>query len=159
MSYPPLPEALVVPVYDNHTHLEMGLGDDAPDYLEQLDSASSVGVRGVVQVGTDLESSRWSAEVAAREPRILAAVNIPSLGVAALCGAAIAEMSDDELATAADRTTVFAKLNPAQKERVVRALHARNHVVGFLGDGINDGPALMEADVGIAIGAGAWSEW
>src|SRR5690554_3938819 len=54
----------------------MGLGDDAPDYLEQLDSASSVGVRGVVQVGTDLESSRWSAEVAAREPRILAAVAI-----------------------------------------------------------------------------------
>jgi TatD DNase family protein len=76
LSYPPLPEALVVPVYDNHTHLEMGLGDDAPDYREQLDSASSVGVRGVVQVGTDLESSRWSAEVAAREPRILAAVAI-----------------------------------------------------------------------------------
>jgi TatD DNase family protein len=66
----------VVPVYDNHTHLEMGLGDDAPDYLEQLDSASSVGVRGVVQVGTDLESSRWSAEIAAREPRVLAAVAI-----------------------------------------------------------------------------------
>ncbi|MHA6696073.1 TatD family hydrolase [Homoserinimonas sp. A520] len=76
MSYPPLPEPLVVPVYDNHTHLEMVLGDDAPDYRDQLDSASSVGVRGVVQVGTDLESSRWSAEVAAREPRILAAVAI-----------------------------------------------------------------------------------
>ncbi|MHA6670340.1 TatD family hydrolase [Homoserinimonas sp. A447] len=76
MSYPPLPEPLVVPVYDNHTHLEMGLGDDAPDYRDQLDSASSVGVRGVVQVGTDLESSRWSAEIAAREPRILAAVAI-----------------------------------------------------------------------------------
>jgi TatD DNase family protein len=76
LSYPPLPEALVVPVYDNHTHLEMGLGDDAPDYRQQLDSASSVGVRGVVQVGTDVESSRWSAEIAAREPRILAAVAI-----------------------------------------------------------------------------------
>jgi TatD DNase family protein len=95
LSYPPLPEALVVPVYDNHTHLEMGLGDDAPDYLEQLDRASSVGVRGVVQVGTDLESSRWSAEIAAREPRVLAAVAIhpneaPRLG--ARLDAALAEI-------------------------------------------------------------------
>ncbi|GAB3409735.1 TatD family hydrolase [Schumannella luteola] len=79
-DYPPLPEALVVPVYDNHTHLEPSfdperVGDDGGlGYLEQLDRASSVGVRGVVQVGTDLASSRWSAEVAAREPRVLAAV-------------------------------------------------------------------------------------
>ena len=97
MSYPPLPEALVVPVYDNHTHLEMGLGDDAPDYRQQLDSASSVGVRGVVQVGTDIESSRWSAEIAAREPRILAAVAIhpneaPRLDSAGELDAALVEI-------------------------------------------------------------------
>ncbi len=75
-DYPPLPEALVVPVYDNHTHMEIADGDEPLDYREQLDRASSVGVRGVVQVGTDLETSRWSAEVAAREPRVLAAVAI-----------------------------------------------------------------------------------
>jgi len=75
-TYPPLPVPLVVPVYDNHTHLEMGIGDDALDYREQLDRASSVGVKGVVQVGTDLETSRWSAETAGREPRMLAAVAI-----------------------------------------------------------------------------------
>jgi len=76
VDYPPLPPALVVPVYDNHTHLEPSgsLGDGLLDYREQLDRASSVGVRGVVQVGGDLESSRWSAKVAAREPRVLAAV-------------------------------------------------------------------------------------
>jgi Mg2+-importing ATPase len=68
-----------------------------------------------------------------------------------LLGARIAEMSDMELAEAADHTTVFAKLNPAQKERVVRALHAKGHVVGFLGDGINDSPALKAADVGISV--------
>lgn len=73
-EYPPLPEALVVPVYDNHTHLEIEDGLVALDYREQLDRASSVGVRGVVQVGTDLATSRWSAEVAGREPRVLAAV-------------------------------------------------------------------------------------
>ncbi|MCU1439200.1 MAG: hypothetical protein JWP85_197 [Rhodoglobus sp.] len=78
LEYPPLPEALTVGVYDNHTHLE--ISDGAPgeqlDYREHLDRASSVGVRGVVQVGGDLETSRWSAEIASREPRVLAAVAI-----------------------------------------------------------------------------------
>jgi TatD DNase family protein len=74
LSYPPLPEPLVVPVYDNHTHLEIADGEDPLDYREQLDRASTVGVRGVVQVGTDVATSRWSAEMAASEPRMLAAV-------------------------------------------------------------------------------------
>lgn len=73
-EYPPPPEPLVVSVYDNHTHLEFADGENPLDYREQLDRASSVGVRGVVQVGTDLETSRWSADIAAREPRVLAAV-------------------------------------------------------------------------------------
>jgi P-type Mg2+ transporter len=68
-----------------------------------------------------------------------------------LLGGEIAKMSDSELAEIVTRTTVFAKLNPAQKERVVRALHARGHVVGFLGDGINDSPGLKAADVGISV--------
>jgi TatD DNase family protein len=76
--WPPLPEALTVPVYDNHTHLEPPTTDDGwqsrLDYRDALDRASSVGVRGVVQVGTDLASSQWSAEIAAIEPRVLAAV-------------------------------------------------------------------------------------
>ncbi|MDI2099543.1 TatD family hydrolase [Ruicaihuangia caeni] len=82
--FPPMPEPLTVGVYDNHTHLDPEVGTTQPgpdgepplDYLEQLDRASAVGVRGVVQVGTDVETSRWSAEVAAREPRVLAAVAI-----------------------------------------------------------------------------------
>ncbi len=83
-DYPPLPEALVVPVYDNHTHLDPSTdsgrrvadGGEPLDYREHLDRASSVGVKGVVQVGTDLATSRWSAEVAGVEPRVLAAVAI-----------------------------------------------------------------------------------
>jgi P-type Mg2+ transporter len=71
-----------------------------------------------------------------------------------LLGARIAQMSDVELAEIAERTMVFAKLNPAQKERVVRALRAKRHVVGFLGDGINDSPALKAADVGISVDTG-----
>jgi TatD DNase family protein len=76
LSYPPLPEALVVPVYDNHTHLEISDGENPLDYREQLDRASSVGIRGVVQVGNDVPTSIWSAETAAVEPRMLAAVAI-----------------------------------------------------------------------------------
>ncbi|MFU8946273.1 TatD family hydrolase [Mycetocola zhadangensis] len=76
ISFPPLPESLAVSVYDNHTHLEIADGDIALDYREHLDRASSVGVRGVVQVGTDVATSIWSAETAAIEPRMLAAVAI-----------------------------------------------------------------------------------
>jgi P-type Mg2+ transporter len=68
-----------------------------------------------------------------------------------LLGSKVAQMTDAELADIADRTTVFAKLTPAQKEQVVRALHAKGHVAGFLGDGINDSPALKVADVGISV--------
>ncbi|MET3767851.1 TatD DNase family protein [Marisediminicola sp. UYEF4] len=101
LSYPPLPPSLVVPCYDNHTHLEIADGNDPLDYLQQLDMASSVGIRGVVQVGGDLETSRWSAEMAAREPRMLAAVAIhpneaPAYAAAGTLDAAIAEI--DELA-------------------------------------------------------------
>ncbi len=99
LSYPPLPPALIVGVYDNHTHLEISDGDDPLDYREQLDRASSVGVRGVVQVGNDLETSRWSAEMAAREPRMLAAVAIhpneaPRYEAAGELDAALAEIDD-----------------------------------------------------------------
>lgn len=73
-EYPASPEALDVPVYDNHTHLEIADGAMALSVAEHLERAAAVGIAGAVQVGTDLATSRWSAEVAAREPRLLAAV-------------------------------------------------------------------------------------
>ena len=72
-----------------------------------------------------------------------------------LLGKQIEQMTDQELAGVADRTTVFAKLTPAQKERIVGALHLNGHVVGFLGDGINDSAALKAADVGISVDTAA----
>ncbi|MGA2550155.1 MAG: magnesium-translocating P-type ATPase [Burkholderiaceae bacterium] len=68
-----------------------------------------------------------------------------------ILGTAIEQMDDAQLSEAAESGTVFAKLTPAHKERVVRALHARGHVVGFMGDGINDAPALRAADIGISV--------
>lgn len=66
-------------------------------------------------------------------------------------GSEIEAMDEATLAEVAEQVSVFAKLSPSQKARVVNALHLRNHVVGFLGDGINDGPALKAADVGISV--------
>lgn len=74
IEYPPPPAPLGVQVYDNHAHLEFADGDNPLDYREHLDQAGAVGVAGVVQVGTDVETSTWSAAVASHEPRVLAAI-------------------------------------------------------------------------------------
>jgi Mg2+-importing ATPase len=66
-------------------------------------------------------------------------------------GREIEGLDDAALAVLAEGTTVFAKVSPAQKARIVDALHRKGHVVGFLGDGINDGPALHAADIGISV--------
>jgi len=76
LEYPPPPPGLMVHVYDNHAHLEFADGENPMTYQEHLDRAGSVGVAGVVQVGTDVETSTWSAQVAGLEPRILAAVSL-----------------------------------------------------------------------------------
>jgi Mg2+-importing ATPase len=68
-----------------------------------------------------------------------------------LLGTQIETMSDAELAEAASVTSVFARLAPAHKERIIHALQSKGHVVGFMGDGINDAPALKAADVGISV--------
>ncbi|MGF6743603.1 magnesium-translocating P-type ATPase [Paraburkholderia atlantica] len=69
-------------------------------------------------------------------------------------GRDVEQMNDVELCAAVECTTVFAKLTPLQKARVVKALQTNDHTVGFLGDGINDAPALRDADVGISVDTG-----
>ncbi len=68
-----------------------------------------------------------------------------------LLGAQIAKMSDDELKIAVEKTNIFAKLAPDQKVRVIRVLRENGHVVGFMGDGINDAAAMKASDVGISV--------
>lgn len=68
-----------------------------------------------------------------------------------LLGNDIDALSDEELIKIAKNTTVFAKLTPAHKERIVELLRVGGHVVGFMGDGINDAPALRAADIGISV--------
>jgi Mg2+-importing ATPase len=68
-----------------------------------------------------------------------------------LLGSQIEGMSETALAEAASVTSVFARLAPAHKEHIIRALQSKGHVLGFMGDGINDAPALKAADVGISV--------
>jgi len=69
----------------------------------------------------------------------------------ALGGREIDAMDDEQLASAALDTTLFCRVSPAQKTRILRALRSRGRVVGFMGDGINDAPALHAADLGISV--------
>jgi Mg2+-importing ATPase len=70
---------------------------------------------------------------------------------AILMGRDIEQMTDGALAAKAEETVIFARLTPAQKTRIVLTLKARGHVVGYIGDGINDAPSLRAADVGISV--------
>jgi P-type Mg2+ transporter len=72
--------------------------------------------------------------------KICQVVGIPTETV--LLGSQVEKMSDAELGEAAERTTLFARITPGHKQRVIQVLKERHHVVGFLGDGINDSPAL-----------------
>ncbi len=68
-----------------------------------------------------------------------------------LTGRQMGEMSDEALWQSAERVNLFAEVDPNDKERIIHALHRTGHVVGFLGDGINDAPALYAADIGISV--------
>ena len=76
-------------------------------------------------------------------------LNIPVLGL--LTGKEIAQMDDLSLRNQVETANLFCRVNPAQKERVILALKANGHVVGYLGDGINDAPSLHSADVGLSV--------
>ena len=80
---------------------------------------------------------------------VCAQLNIPVTGV--LTGKEIAQMDDSALRIRVGTANLFCRVNPSQKDRVILALRARGHVVGYLGDGINDAPSLQSADVGLSV--------
>ena len=81
--------------------------------------------------------------------QVCAAVGLP--GDHIVTGVELDGMTDGASGHVAEQATGFARLTPAQKTRVIGALRSRNHLVGFLGDGINDAPALRAADVGVSV--------
>jgi cation-transporting ATPase F len=78
----------------------------------------------------------------------------PGSGPRVITGSELAAMQDVELGEAVDRAQVFARVSPEQKLRLVGALQRRRHVVAMTGDGVNDAPALRQADIGVAMGHG-----
>ena len=102
----------------------------------------------------DLARLGIGIKIVTGDNRFVAAHVAESIGLkgdALLTGEAMHSLSDPALWHRVDRTDVFAEVDPQQKERIVRALQRAGHAVGYLGDGIDDAPALYEADVGISV--------
>ena len=110
-----------------------------PDVRQTIIDLSERGVQLKIITGDNCKVARHVAE----------AVNLPVVNL--VTGRELNDMSDEALLHAAERITVFAEVDPNQKERIIRALQKTSHVVGYMGDGINDAPALHTADVGISV--------
>jgi len=109
------------------------------DVAETLRSLEHYGVEIKILTGdNDLVTKKIAKEI-----------NLPVKGV--LLGSEIEKMSDEHLANVVESITIFARVLPEQKEKIIRILRAKGHVVGYLGDGINDAPSLKQADVGISV--------
>ncbi|EMX8932220.1 magnesium-translocating P-type ATPase [Enterobacter asburiae] len=101
-----------------------------------------------------LKASGITVKILTGDSELVAAKVCHEVGLDAgdvVVGSDIEHLSDDELAKLARRTTLFARLTPMHKERIVTLLKREGHVVGFMGDGINDAPALRAADIGISV--------
>jgi Mg2+-importing ATPase len=114
-----------------------------PDAREMLETLRRDGVKIKILTGDN--------ELVAR--RVCSDVGLD--GGRLVLGEQVDRMSDSALSVVAERTPVFARVSPAQKNRILLALKRRGHVVGFLGDGINDAPSLHAADVGISFSSAA----
>ena len=108
---------------------------------------------GIVETLAELKALGIAVKVITGDNRHVAAHvgEAAGLGGDVLTGAALTETADEALWHLAETTDIFAEIDPQQKERIVRALQHRGHAVAYLGDGINDAPALRAADVGISV--------
>jgi len=119
-------------------------------FLAFLDPPKETAARSLVQLkkyGVDVKILTGDNELVTRKICKEVGLEIQSI----LKGSEVAAMDDKALAKAAEQATVFDKLEPDQKRRIISVLRARGHVVGFMGDGINDAPALEAADIGISV--------
>jgi len=120
-------------------------------FLDPPKESAAAAVRALHEHGVQVKVLTGDNEVVTR--KVCAMVGIDP--GATVLGGDIERMDDAALAQAVARTTVFAKLLPEQKARLIAALRKSGHVVGYLGDGINDGPALKAADVGVSVDGAA----
>jgi P-type Mg2+ transporter len=116
-------------------------------FLDPPKETATAAIRALRQHGVAVKVVTGDNDLVSR--KICSEVGLPTERV--LLGPEIEGMTDEALADAAEGTTLFARASPAHKQRVIRALQSRGHTVGFMGDGINDAPALRAADVGVSV--------
>lgn len=148
---------LAVAVRDVPITHELALQDEADLVLVGLLTFLDPPKPGADATLRDLEAAGVSLRMITGDNRHAAAHVAKMVGLdehALLTGEVVAELDDSALATRAASTAVFAEVDPLAKERIIRALRSGGQVVGYLGDGINDAPALHAADVGISVDSG-----
>jgi Mg2+-importing ATPase len=116
-------------------------------FLDPPKETAAAAIKALQSRGVSIKVITGDNELCSR--KVCKDVGLPTDFV--LLGDAVEKMSDPELADAAEKTALFARVSPAHKERIIRMLQSRKHTVGFMGDGINDAPALHAADVGISV--------
>ncbi len=121
-------------------------------FLDPPKETAGPAIAALVAAGIRVKVLTGDNEFVTRTICTLVRLEMPTDEV--LLGADVEKMSDAELQSTVERTAIFARLAPEDKARIIRALQACGHVVGFLGDGINDAPALRAADVGISADGG-----
>jgi Mg2+-importing ATPase len=116
-------------------------------FLDPPKESAGIAIAALARSGVRVKILTGDNDIIAR--KICREVGVATDDV--LVGGDLDKLTDEELAERLETATVCAKVSPAQKARIIEALHLAGHVVGFLGDGINDGPALKSADVGISV--------
>lgn len=116
-------------------------------FLDPPKETARTAIKALKEMGVDVKVI--TGDNAAVTRKVCKDVGIKAHDI--MLGTALDHLTDEELAEAAEKTTVFAKVNPLQKARIVRVLKSKGHTVGFMGDGINDAISLKEADVGISV--------
>ena len=116
-------------------------------FTDPVKPDASAAVAGLIRLGVDLKII--SGDQPSVVQHVAATVGLPSDRV--LTGTDIASLTDRGLATQVKGTSLFARVDPEQKKRVIEALRQHGHIVGFLGDGVNDAPAIHAAHVGLSV--------
>ena len=120
-------------------------------FLDPPKASAGATIRDLAAAGIAVKVLTGDNEQVTRH--VFAEIGVPVTGV--LTGAALEQLSDEALIGQLSKVNLFCRVNPQQKHRVLLALKRLGHVVGFMGDGINDAPALHAADVGISVAGAA----
>ena len=116
-------------------------------FLDPPKASAAGALQALQQAGVAIKVVTGDSDRVTRH--VCRTLGLPVQGV--LTGAEIAQLSDEALRAQVETVNLFCRVNPAQKNRVIQALRARGHVVGYMGDGVNDAPSLHSADVGLSV--------